>query len=59
MATKIAFSEFSILLWSKSNDLRGNRIGIKNLPNYPHPLILVKYIIKLLLLALFTLLKRY
>ena len=40
MATKIVFIEFSILLWSKSNDLGGNRIGIKNLPDYPHPLLL-------------------
>ena len=38
MTTKIGFFEFSILLWSKSNDLGGNHIVIKNLPDYPHPL---------------------
>ena len=40
MATKISFFEFSILPWSKSNDLGGNRIGYKNLPDYPHPLLM-------------------
>ena len=46
MATKFVFFEFSILIWSKSNDLGGNRIGIKD---YPHPLLYlekVKLIIK-------------
>ena len=38
MAIKNGFFDFSILLWSKSNDLGGNRIGIKKLPDYPHPL---------------------
>ena len=39
MATKIGFFKFSILIWSKSNDLGGNRIGIKKLSDYPHHLI--------------------
>ena len=40
MATKIVLFFNFPYFYGKSNDLGGNRIGIKKLPDYPHPLVM-------------------